>query len=210
MSIDTTMDGVAADTSRPRDLLRIVCKVASTVVTAALIAVAGLTVVLAVFSRLSPDGQFNVFGHPAMVVVSGSMSPVIDTGDLIVVDPVSLDEASRLHVGQIISFRGGAGSATVITHRIVGVTSQDGAVAYFTKGDANQAQDLVARPAADVVGVFNRRIPRGGYLLMNLQRPLVLGLLLASPVLWFLAGSLFQFARELDEGLIPEVAVTGR
>jgi signal peptidase len=82
----------------------------------------------------------------------------------------------------------------------VGVTTTTGgAVAYITKGDANNAPDADPRPAKDVVGVFQRAIPRGGYILNALHQPLVLGLLLAAPVLWFIAGPLFEMARKMDE-----------
>lgn len=70
---------------------------------------------------------------------------------------------------------------------------------YVTKGDANNAPDSPLRPALDVIGVFWFAIPRGGYILGAVHRPLVLGLLLTSPVLWFLAGPLWQLARRIDE-----------
>jgi signal peptidase len=112
---------------------------------------------------------------------------------------VSAIQAEHLHVGQITSFREGPGSPTIITHRIVGVTTLNGSVAYITKGDANQSADSVPRPASDVVGVFSYAVPRGGYILNALHQPLVLGLLLASPILWFLAGPLYKLARDMDE-----------
>ena len=151
-------------------------------------------VVLAVATRLSPAGQFTAFGHPVLVVLSGSMSPVISTGDLIVDDPVTPATARHLRVGQVISFRALPGSSVIITHRIIGVATSRGAVRYYPKGDANPSADAAARPAKDVVGVFSYSIGGGGFVLTALHRPLVLGLLIGSPLLWLLAGSLFQFA----------------
>jgi len=72
-------------------------------------------------------------------------------------------------------------------------------VKYVTKGDANNVPDGVLRPAADVVGIFHLSIRRGGYVLSALHRPLVLALLLASPILWFLAGPLYRLARDMDK-----------
>ncbi len=157
---------------------------------------AALMILVAVASHLSPNGQFTVFGHPVMTVLSGSMSPVIRTGDLIVDDPVTAAQAGHLRAGQIVSFREAPGSTTVITHRIIAVQDRGGQVAYVTKGDANNAPDSPARPAADVAGVFSHDIPRGGYLLADLHRPLVLGLLAASVALFFLAGPLLRYARQ--------------
>jgi hypothetical protein len=42
------------------------------------------------------------------------------------------------------------------------------------------------------------RIPAGGYALTALNRPLVLALLVAAPLLWLLSGWLFRLAREDD------------
>jgi signal peptidase len=194
---------VKAQTTKERSAFGFYVDVLSTVMTVIVVIVAAIAIVLAVATRLSPAGQYGqyrVFGHPVMMVLSGSMSPTIKTGDLIVDNPVSAAQAQHLHVGQIISFRDSPTSRTVLTHRIVKVTTADGAVAYITKGDANNSADASPRPAADVLGTFSYAIPRGGYILNSLHRPLVLGLLLASPILWFIAGPLFQAARKMDEG----------
>ena len=175
----------------PRTVLRALRAVAAVAVSA----VAALMIILAVASHQSPAGQFTMFGHPVMTVLSGSMSPVIRTGDMIVDDPVTAAQAGHLQVGQIVTFREAAGSTTMITHRIVAVRDQDGLVSYVTKGDANNAADSPARPASDVVGVFSHDIPRGGYLLADLHRPMVLGLLAAAIALFFAAGPLLRYAR---------------
>lgn len=171
----------------------------STVAVAGLCVVAVLAVVAAIATRLSPRGQDTAFGHPVMTVMSGSMAPVIGTGDLIVDNPVSATQASHLRVGQIISFRAAPGSRRVFTHRIVAVRVSRGQVSYVTKGDANNAADVSARPASDVIGVFSFAIPRGGYVLTAWHRPLVLGLLLASFALWMLARPLISLGTKAPE-----------
>ena len=182
--------------------------IVSTLFTIIVVMVACVAVVLAAATHFSPKGQYTVFGHPVMIVLSGSMSPVIRTGDLIVDDPVTAAQAEHLQVGQIISFRDAPGSQTVFTHRIVGIEHSGGQVFYITKGDANNAADAALRPASDVIGVFSTDIRRGGYLLNALHDPLVLGLLLASPVLWLLAGPLYRWARESDEPASREPAAS--
>jgi signal peptidase I len=160
---------------------------------------AALATVIAVATHFSRDGTYTAFGHPVMTVLSGSMTPVIRTGDLIIDNPVTPEQASSLQPGQIISVREAPGSRSIITHRIVGVKLAHGIVSYVTKGDANNAPDKALRPASDVVGVFRFAVPRGGYFLAALHRPLVLGLLLASPLLLLLlAGRLFRFTRRAD------------
>jgi len=156
--------------------------------------VAVLTITIAIGSRTSADGQRVVFGHPVMTIISGSMNPTIPVGDIVVDAPVTAAQASDLHVGQIISFRAAPGSAEFITHRIVAVRVQNGAVSYITKGDANNSADSTPRPASDVIGLYHFSIPRGGYVLVAMHTPRVLIMLLASALLWIVAGVSFWIA----------------
>ncbi|HEX2744892.1 MAG TPA: signal peptidase I [Streptosporangiaceae bacterium] len=166
----------------------------STTVTVLIGLVAVLTITIAVGSKTSADGQRVVFGHPVMTIISGSMNPTIPVGDIVVDAPVTAAQASDLHVGQIISFRAAPGSAEFITHRIVAVRVTDGAVSYITKGDANNTADATPRPASDVIGLYNFSIPRGGYVLVAMHTPRVIVMLLASALLWIVAGVCFWIA----------------
>ena len=153
-----------------------------------------LTIVIAIGSRTSADGQRVVYGQPVMTIISGSMTPTIAVGDIVVDAPVTAAQASHLHAGQIISFRAAPGSPEIITHRIVAVRVQDGAVSYITKGDANNSADATPRPASDVIGLYRFSIPRGGYVLVAMHTPRVLVMLLASALLWIVAGVSFWIA----------------
>jgi signal peptidase len=166
----------------------------STTVTVLIALVAVLTITIAIGSKTSADGQRVVFGHPVMTIISGSMNPTIPVGDIVVDAPVTAAQASDLHVGQIISFRAAPGSAEFITHRIVAVRVTDGAVSYITKGDANNTADATPRPASDVIGLYSFSIPRGGYVLVAMHTPRVLIMLLASALLWIVAGVSFWIA----------------
>jgi signal peptidase len=166
------------------------------------VAVVGvLALVVAVMTRLSAKQEYTMFGHPVMTVLSGSMSPAIRTGDLIYDKQIrSTAEASNLHVGQIITFRDPSAPSQVLTHRIHSVSSTNGKVTgYVTKGDANNAPDRVAVPPGNVIGIYEGKIPRGGYVLNALHKPQVLGLLIASPLLWLLSGWLIAYGRRPDE-----------
>jgi signal peptidase len=204
---DQTIDNTAA-ANRPPELAHQAKKgtiwrrsgrVLGTTLTVIVVMVAAVVMVVAVATRLSPKEQYTAFGHPVLIVLSGSMSPAINTGDLIVDNPVTATQATHLHVGQIITFRSAPGSSTYFNHRIYKVIHRDGAVLYETKGDANNAPDTSLRPSSDVIGLYSWKIPRGGYFLSNLHDPLVLALLLAAPILWFVAEPLRRWAREEDE-----------
>jgi signal peptidase I len=167
----------------------------STAVTMLISLVALLAIVLAVATRTSHDGQFGAFGHPVLTMLSGSMTGVIDTGDLIVDDPVTQEQAQHLQVGQVITVREAPGGRSLVTHRIVAVRDAGGQVSYITKGDANNAADAMPRPASDVVGIYRLDIPRGGYVLAAMHQPRTVFMLLASTALWFMVGPLWRLAR---------------
>jgi signal peptidase len=183
-----------------RRLGRAVKGIFSTLAIVVLGAVALLATFVAVSTRLSPDGRLGVLGHPVMMVLSGSMAPMIDAGDLVVDAGLSPSQAAGLRPGQVITFRAAGGTRPIFTHRITAVeTAPGGGVAYRTKGDANDSQDGPAVPSNDVVGLYQWRIPYGGYAVNALHRPLVLILLLASPFLCLLFGWLWKWAGETDD-----------
>jgi signal peptidase len=181
-----------------RTLVRKTLSGVGTVMSVLLVMMAAVLMVVAIASRFSSGQDYTVFGHPVLVVLSGSMTPAIDTGDLIFDNHVSALQATQLTAGQIITFYDAPGSPRVFTHRIVKVVHQGTAVLYRTKGDYNNAADSALRPSRDVIGIYRGKIPYGGYVLSALHRPIVLGLLLAAPVLWFVSGLLRQWA-ETDE-----------
>lgn len=107
-----------------------------------------------------------------LVVVSGSMSPGIETGDLIFSTPVRADEVS---VGQVVTMLSQQ-TGKYVTHRITSVTQSGGQVDITMRGDANRVDDpeVYQRAAADTVWKPWFTIPGGGFFVANLARPAVL------------------------------------
>lgn len=172
-----------------------------------LTAVIALGVVVAAASHLSGTKQYTVFGHPVLTVLSGSMSPTIRTGDLIVDDQIAPGQAAFLKVGQIITFRSPTDASKFFTHRIFAVRHTRDDVTFVTKGDANNAPDAVPVPASDVVGVFRDRVPFGGYVLNALHNTIVLVLLAASLLFWVASMQLFRLARARRRSEMSPAAV---
>jgi signal peptidase len=76
----------------------------------------------------------------ALTVLTGSMRPTIQPGDVAVVAGVS--DPSTIEVGDIITFMPFPDDPTLVTHRVIGVgTAGDGTPVFTTQGDANNAQD---------------------------------------------------------------------
>ena len=176
---------------------RRVANLVGTAISIMVVMIGCVGIVVAIATHFAPDGEYTVFGHPTLVVVSGSMAPAIHTGDLVIDNRVSSAEARWLTAGQIISFHAAPGAKT-ITHRIAQVVSVGGETEYVTKGDANAAADSVRVVPSQIEGVYSTKIPNGGYVLNALHQPLTLALLLASPALWLLAGLFYGWARKAE------------
>ncbi len=123
-----------------------------------------------------------LFGWQAVALVSGSMSPLFNPGDVVVAEPY---DGSQLQPGAVIVFHA-PGSGEVTTHRIVGLHG-DGS--YRTKGDANGIADSSPVPPSAIVAVGRLRVPLIGLAIAWWQQGDVLPLILAVVTL-ALAGAL--------------------
>jgi signal peptidase len=94
-------------------------------------------------------------------VYGGSMMPAIPIGSVVAVKSV---EVSTIKVGDIIAFRAGTEANKVVTHRVVEVSIEDGALSFHTAGDSNTNPDGNAVPAQNVVGSVWFYVPFLGYL----------------------------------------------
>ena len=113
-----------------------------------------VAIVLAVdkFVKKSPVPSF--FGTSLLIVTTGSMSGTIEDGDMIVVK-----RADSYKVGDIITFMP-AGDTVPTTHRIIRISNGR----YYTKGDANNAEDTRSIAKSDIVGKVTNTLPTLGLL----------------------------------------------
>ena len=106
-----------------------------------------------------------VAGLQVFNVVSGSMSPNYNVGDLLYVKTVDPDSVK---VKDVITFVLNK-DLVVATHRVVGIDAQN---RYFiTKGDANQTQDAAPVHFNNLIGVPVFKIPLLGYVSDFIQHP---------------------------------------
>lgn len=110
----------------------------------------------------------NIGGKFPLMVQSGSMSPTIEVGDLIIVSVP--EDGADFKKDDVITFWDEEPGGPLVTHRIAEVTKDDdGKKAYRTKGDANSAEDAVLVYDKDIVGVYVTRIPYLGDVAMFMQ-----------------------------------------
>jgi len=125
----------------------------------------GLVAFLLAFLLFVAYGSINNKWYRMVIVTSGSMSPVFEAGDMIIITP----PPQELVPGMIVSFQMGE---EIVTHRVVGV-EQDGRIS--TKGDANDSADnWTFDSSADkrilVRGLYRGRISHLGYVVDWLGR----------------------------------------
>jgi len=103
-------------------------------------------------------------GGTSLAVLTGSMEPAINPGDLVATRGVDARNEDALTVGQVIAFLPYPNDPMVVTHRIIAVDPGPNGVHYTTKGDANDAPDPWG-PVADthVRGEVAYVIPKVGY-----------------------------------------------
>lgn len=138
-----------------------------TVLCIILIPILILNCTLIIKSYTNKDEVPSIGGYLPMIVLTDSMYPTIESGDLII---CHTEDPDNIKEGDIIAFFDPAGNGqTVVTHTVTEVTEQDGDVAYRTKGDANNAEDQMLVPGDNLVGVYQKRIPGAGNIAMFMQ-----------------------------------------
>ncbi|MBI2028039.1 MAG: signal peptidase I [Candidatus Levybacteria bacterium] len=144
------------------------------------------------------------FGNQALVVRSGSMSPAIDAGSIVVVragrDFISpIASAPIYNTGDIIAFRSDKNQNTIITHRIVGTKAEASGVVYKTKGDANKDVDGWVVKEENVLGKASFNLPQFGYVLAFARSNLGFPLLIIVPALFVILLELYNITKTIRE-----------
>ena len=94
----------------------------------------------------------SVAGKLPLIVLTDSMYPVIQSGDLII---CSTAQPEEIETGDVIAFFDPAGNGTtIVTHRVLEVTELDGQTAWRTKGDNNNTEDRLLVTGEKLVAVY--------------------------------------------------------
>lgn len=115
-----------------------------------LVLVFGFLAVFLLLSQINLPGNYKVF-----LVQSGSMSPALNTGDVVIVKSLS-----QYRSNDIVTFN--SHQNFTITHRIINQTGDS----FTTKGDANPVPDQSLINTSDILGKVFFTIPKIGYFIM--------------------------------------------
>lgn len=133
--------------------------------------------VLLVVGAVILVGLFAVPGaigaEESFVILTGSMAPELQPGDVVVVRHSPPAEIER---GDVITYRadGAIGGEGVdrVTHRVIERKQTADGVAFRTKGDANDVADAGLVTPNQIVGTVWFHVPAVGWLLHATQQPL--------------------------------------
>lgn len=135
--------------------------------------VVGLAVAVFAFLAVGP----HVLGYRTMTMLTGSMAPMIEPGDVTVVTPVAVADVTE---GMVLTYHQPIGDRSLVTHRVVEVErGADGTVSIRTQGDANEAVDpWTATLEGDTAYQVRAVVPELGHLIQALRTPGVTQVLL--------------------------------
>jgi signal peptidase len=159
----------AGRTHRPVQALALLPKAFAAATTTLLVLAVALFLALAIGPRL--------LGYQTLTMLTGSMAPLINPGDVVVTAPVPTRD---IKVGDIITYHIPVEDQRVETHRVTEVRANaDGSTAVKTKGDANNGVDpwtaTITGPTVDRHVVT---IPHIGAVIRGVRERVVLNILI--------------------------------
>lgn len=101
----------------------------------------------------------SINGYKLYVVDSGSMTPTLKVGTLIVVKE---SQDTEINIGDIITYHGA--DTSVVTHRVLEIDTENGTW-FITKGDANETEDPMPVESNKLIGKVTFSIPYVGFIL---------------------------------------------
>lgn len=96
-----------------------------------------------------------LFTYQALTIGSGSMSPAIEKGDVIVLKSMKNEEARKIKKGDVLVYNH---DNKIIVHRVIKKSNNGETISFKTKGDYNNAKDSWIVKQEEVIGIVKFRI----------------------------------------------------
>ena len=129
-----------------------------------------------------------------LTVLSGSMTPAIKMGSVVLVKP-----ASDYKIGDVITFGEISKIKTPTTHRIYEMKVQGSQPVYITKGDANNAPDIREITNKDILGKVLFSVPYLGYAVDAAKKPFGFALIIIVPAALIIFGEIKKIIKEIKK-----------
>ena len=142
-----------------------------------------------------------LMGWVPLTVLTGSMEPNIPVGSQVYVKPV--DSAENISVGDVISFMPNPDDETLVTHRVVGISSNSSGEKTFTvKGDANNSPDPEPVRPKQIRGVVMYHLPYVGYLSVEVdgKKKIIIALIAGMSLICYAVWQIILIIRDRVAG----------
>ena len=160
-------------------------------------------------SYINKDEVPSIGGMLPLIVLTDSMYPEIESGDLIICNTA---EAEDIKVNDVISFFDPAGNGTsIVTHRVIEIVEEDGEISFRTRGDNNNTEDKELVPEENLVGIYKMRIAGAGHIAMFMQSTAGLIVCVVLPIILlvgydFIRRRLYEKSKKEDtDALLAEL-----
>jgi signal peptidase len=111
----------------------------------------------------------SLFGYRYYTILTPSMQPAYNVGDMIF---VKVGDTDNIKEGDVITFNPSSDSGAYLTHRVTEkITNYEGSgvTCFRTKGDANDSNDSFLIDEDRVIGKVGFRIAKLGYIIRFIQ-----------------------------------------
>ncbi|WP_100373919.1 signal peptidase I [Bacillus sp. FJAT-45037] len=154
-----------------------------------LLIVLALGAAAVIYFVIQADGDVekapSVFGYKPLTILSNSMQPAFDAGDIILIN-----EKVEPSVGDVITYKHPDG--ILVTHRAIDLNESNGQMMFRAQGDNNNVEDNINIPREDILGVQTHIIPNAGYYAQFVAGPIGFFILIAVPILAVIIIEIFQ------------------
>ncbi|MDI6452904.1 signal peptidase I [Peloplasma aerotolerans] len=135
----------------------------------------------------APEHTIKLLGFRSYVVITDSMEPLYNIGDILIVKPVDPED---LQVGDVITFKmdiNNNGEKEIVTHYIYSIQKVDGVRMYESISHKsilsnNQPDQWGNFTDEDIIGLVTSKIAYVGYIIIFfkilIQNPILLGLII--------------------------------
>ncbi len=155
-----------------------------------LIILVGFSVYLTISAKANPNEIPSVFGFKPLTVLSNSMYPELEAGDMIFAKEL---DPTEVKTGDVITFTENDGR--IVTHRVVKVITENGENAFQTKGDNNNVVDQGFVSSNQLLGTMEFNIPNAGHVAKFAASPIGAFVFFGIPFFLYLLLELNDFIK---------------
>lgn len=174
-------------------------RIFDTVVTVFVYLLSACILIGAVFFSFNVSPDKSIFGYRYYTVLTESMSPKYNVGDVVF---VHIENSDNINIGDVITFNPSSNSDAYLTHRVTEKITDylgTGVTCFKTKGDANDSEDSFLIDETRVIGKVTAVIPKIGYIIRFVRLKWYYIAVIAIMVIVFFKLMKLYFAMDSDE-----------